>query len=65
MLDALDLHLHLHPASARLRWIVRDAQLKQALAPRMQSGVVAERHRARNWLVRFENAEWNAVETHT
>ena len=59
LLDALDETLRLH-------WVVRDAQLKQAPPPTsVLPGVVIERHRALNWLVRFENADWDEVDTPT
>ena len=59
LLDALDL-------SFRLHWCVRDAQLKQAPPPEgVLPGVVMERHRALNWLVRFENADWDEVDAPT
>ena len=59
LLDALD-------QTFRLHWLVRDAQIKQAPPPEgVLPGVVMERHRALNWLVRFENADWDEVDTPT
>ena len=59
LLDALDETLRLH-------WVVRDAQVQQAPPPEgVLPGVVMERHRALNWLVRFENADWDEVDTPT
>ena len=59
LLDALD-------ETFRLHWAVRDAQRKQAPPPEgVLPGVVLERHRALNWLVRFENADWDEVDTPT
>jgi len=59
ILDALDLHYRLH-------WAVRDAQVKKADAPNgLLPGVVLERHYALNWLVRFEDADWDHVDTPT
>ena len=59
LLDALDETLRLH-------WVVRDAQIQQAPPPEdVLPGVVIERHRALNWLVRFENADWDEVDTPT
>lgn len=59
ILDALDLHYRLH-------WLIRQARLKDsALPPAIDAGVVAERHRALNWLVRFEDREWDDVDTPT
>jgi hypothetical protein len=57
ILDALDLHYRLH-------WAVRQARLDNKPVPGgIEGGVVYERHYALNWLVRFEDAEWDAVET--
>jgi Domain of unknown function (DUF4272) len=59
LLDALDLHLRLH-------WATRDAGQKGSEPPAgIEPGVVAERHRALNWLVRFEDAGWDDVDTPT
>ena len=59
ILDALDLHYRLH-------WAVRQARLDNKPVPGgIEGGVVYERHYALNWLVRFEDAEWDAVETPT
>jgi hypothetical protein len=59
VLDALDLHFRLH-------WAVRQARLDgnggmEGLDP----GVVQERHHALNWLVRFEDTDWDDVDTPT
>jgi len=59
LLDALDLHFRLH-------WATTDARLKKAPPPAgLEPGVVHERHHALNWLVRFEDAEWDEVATPT
>lgn len=59
ILDALDLHYRLH-------WIKREAELgRRALPDGLVPGVILERHYALNWLVRFENAEWDEVDTPT
>ena len=59
LLDSLDLHQRLH-------WIVRQAQVDKKTAPGgLEPGVVQERHRALNWLVQFEGAEWDDVDTPT
>jgi Domain of unknown function (DUF4272) len=59
LLDALDLHYRLH-------WAVRDAQLKHRDVPGgLEPGVVFERHYALNWLICFENAAWDEVDTPT
>ncbi|MBS2018654.1 MAG: DUF4272 domain-containing protein [Deltaproteobacteria bacterium] len=59
ILDALDLHFRLHWATTHAR--VSKTDVPAGLVP----GVVLERHYALNWLVRFENAEWDDVDTPT
>jgi hypothetical protein len=59
ILSALDLHLRLH-------WAVRQARLDEAEPPAgLSPGVVLERHYALNWLVRFEESEWDEVDVPT
>ena len=59
VLDALDLHFRLH-------WLARDARLKEQPAPHaLEAGVILERHCALNWLTRFENSDWDDVDTPT
>jgi hypothetical protein len=59
ILDALDLHVRLH-------WIVRQARIDgRELAVPLDPGVVQERHHALNWLVRFEDKDWDDVDTPT
>ncbi len=59
VLDALDLHYRLH-------WAVRQAELDKKKTPAdLEQGVVAERHHALNWLVRFQDADWDDVDTPT
>lgn len=59
LLDALDLHFRLH-------WLARDARLKEQPAPHsLEAGVILERHCALNWLVCFENSEWDDIDTPT
>lgn len=59
ILDSLDLHQRLH-------WIVRQAQVDKKSAPAaLEPGVILERHRALNWLVQFDNADWDDVDTPT
>jgi hypothetical protein len=59
LLDALDLHYRLH-------WAVRQARLDETDPPaNLESGVIAERHYALNWLTGFEDAEWDDVDTPT
>lgn len=58
ILDALDFHLRLH-------WTVRETVRAGAPLPDLDPGVIRERHRALNWLVRFEGADWDDVQTPT
>jgi len=59
ILDALDLYYRLH-------WVTREASLGRGNPPaEFMPGVVQERHYALNWLVRFENADWDDVDTPT
>lgn len=59
ILDALDLHLRLH-------WLTRQARLDETDPPAgLIPGVIAERHHALNWLVRFESRDWDDIDTPT
>lgn len=59
LLDALDLHYRQH-------WASRQAILKKMPAPaNLNDGVLQERHHALNWLVRFEDRDWDDVDTPT
>ncbi len=59
VLDALDLHYRLH-------WATRQAILKKTAAPAaLHDGVLQERHHALNWLVQFEDRDWDEVDTPT
>ena len=59
ILDALDLHYRLH-------WHIRQSRLKQGVeVAGLDADVVSERHRALNWLVRFQHAGWDEVDTPT
>jgi hypothetical protein len=59
ILDALDL-------SYRLHWHIRQQRLKKLGAtPGADADVVMERHHALNWLVRFQHAGWDQVDTPT
>jgi hypothetical protein len=59
ILDALDLHYRLH-------WQIRQSRLKHGVeASGVDADVVMERHRALNWLVRFQHAGWDEVDTPT
>jgi len=59
ILDALDLHYRLH-------WHVRQAKLDGQAPPCvLDAGVILERHYALNWLARFEDRDWDDVDTPT
>jgi hypothetical protein len=59
ILDALDLHYRLH-------WQIRQSRLKHGVeAAGLDADVVMERHRTLNWLVRFQHAGWDQVDTPT
>lgn len=59
ILDALDLHYRLH-------WHVRQSRLKKlGEAAGVDADVVMERHHTLNWLVRFQHAGWDQVDTPT
>lgn len=59
ILDALDLHYRLH-------WHIRQSRLKKlGEAAGVDADVVMERHRTLNWLVRFQHAGWDQVDTPT
>lgn len=59
ILDSLDLHYCLH-------WITTQARLNQEEPPvLLEPGVISERHYALNWLIQFENRDWDNVQTPT
>ena len=59
ILDALDLQYRLH-------WATRQAILKKTADPAgLNDGVLQERHYALNWLVHFEDRDWDEVDTPT
>ncbi len=59
ILDALDLHYRLH-------WHIRESRLRKGgEAAGVDADVVMERHHALNWLVRFQHAGWDEVDTPT
>jgi hypothetical protein len=59
LLDALDLAYRLH-------WATTDARVHDREPPGgLDPGVVAERHYALNWLTRFQDADWDDVDTPT
>jgi hypothetical protein len=57
VLEALDLHFRLH-------WAARQAGLDRRQPPAgLDAGVIQERHHALNWLSRFEDNDWDDVDT--
>lgn len=60
ILDAADLHYRLH-------WATRQAvQIDKTEPPAsLEPGVIVERRHALNWLLRFQEAEWDRVDTPT
>jgi hypothetical protein len=58
LLDMADLYYHLHWAAIELR-------LRGESSPAVHEGIIRERHRALNWLIRYMNAEWDDVTTDT
>lgn len=59
ILDALDVHY-------RLNWHVRQTRLKtKGEVKGVDADVVMERHHTLNWLVRFQHAPWDDVDTPT
>ena len=56
IIDQLDLHLRLH-------WLLRDAELQGHTKPALRRGVLMERHHALNWLIGYEQANWDKVST--
>jgi hypothetical protein len=50
----------------RFHWAVRDAQLLDNDPPAgIDAGVVMERHHALNWLIGYDEAEWDDIATDT
>jgi len=58
ILDMADLYYRLHWAAVELR-------LKRKSSDKVHEGIVSERHRALNWLIRYMNQEWDDVATDT
>ena len=60
LLDVADLHFRLH-------WATRQAvQIDKTDPPAsLEPGVIAERRHALNWLLRYQDAEWDQVDTPT
>lgn len=59
VLDTLDLHYRLH-------WAVQETRrVGRSPSDSVEPGVVLERHHALNWLTRFQDADWDDVDTPT
>jgi hypothetical protein len=58
ILDANDYYYRLH-------WAVVELRLKGLQSPVANEEIIAERHRALNWLIRYMNQEWDEVTTDT
>ena len=59
ILDQTDLHFRYH-------WATTEARLRNQLMPSgLDWGVVYERHYALNWLINYDNEEWDDVSTNT
>lgn len=50
----------------RMNWACTNARVKnQSASANMDAGVVYERHYALNWLIRYQNQDWDSVSTDT
>lgn len=49
----------------RLHWSAIELRLKGQSSPTIDEGIIRERHRALNWLIRYFNQEWDDVATDT
>ncbi len=50
----------------RMNWACTNARIKNHAAPaQLNIGVVYERHYALNWLIKYQNQDWDAVSTDT
>ncbi|RKP55577.1 DUF4272 domain-containing protein [Cohnella endophytica] len=59
ILDQTDLYFRYH-------WATREAQLRnQPIPSGLEPGVVYERHYSLNWLVNYEDEDWDNVSTNT
>jgi hypothetical protein len=58
ILDMADLYYRLHWAAIELR-------LKSQKSDKLDEGIIRERHRALNWLIRYMNQSWDDVTTDT
>ena len=58
ILDMADLYYRLH-------WAVIELRLKGGKSDKADEGIIRERHRALNWLIRYMNQDWDDVATDT
>jgi hypothetical protein len=58
ILDMADLYYRLH-------WSAIDLRLKGKTSDKVDEGIIRERHRALNWLIRYMQQEWDDVTTDT
>jgi Domain of unknown function (DUF4272) len=58
ILDQADLYYHLH-------WSAIELRLRGESADDLDEGIIRERHRALNWLIRYMGQDWDDVETDT
>ena len=58
ILEQADLYYHLH-------WSAIELRLRGESSDALDEGIIRERHRALNWLIRYMNQEWDDVETDT
>ncbi len=58
ILDMADLYYRLH-------WAAIDLRLKKKHSDTIDEGIIRERHRALNWLIRYLSQEWDDVTTDT
>lgn len=50
----------------RMDWAAVDARIRHMAAPAgLEGGVVQARHKTLNWMIRFDNEEWDGVSTPT
>jgi hypothetical protein len=58
LLDMADLYYHLH-------WAAIEIRINGKKSKSIDEGIIRERHRALNWLIRYLNQEWDKVTTDT
>ena len=46
-------------------WTCVDARIKGVQITEIHSGVVYERHYSLNWLTKYQNQDWDNVQTNT